>query len=185
MVELTSFASFDWDFLVIDTPKGEEPELEFDFFNHYNPSVDRRQGLIIFDADYKDYHNPSESSSNAFFSDKECASVVVFKQIQVVGEDNCVSSLNLSLENVDLPPSSYHFSVKEFWDGKEDPEEIETIMKVVPSAYNHYLDVLSKVKAEKLPAHCACDYHIKLKGSLPPVGVIYSLLNPESDTIRA
>ncbi|MBW0561923.1 hypothetical protein O181_101638 [Austropuccinia psidii MF-1] len=59
------------------------------------------------------------------------------------------------------------------------------MMKVVPSTYHHYLDELSKVKAEKLPPHRACDHHIELEGSLPPVGVIYSLSNQESDTLRA
>ncbi|MBW0550705.1 hypothetical protein O181_090420 [Austropuccinia psidii MF-1] len=58
-------------------------------------------------------------------------------------------------------------------------------MKVVPSVYHHYLDVFSKVKAEKLPPHCTCDHHIELGGSLPPVGVIYSLSNQDSDTLRA
>ncbi|MBW0580883.1 hypothetical protein O181_120598, partial [Austropuccinia psidii MF-1] len=41
------------------------------------------------------------------------------------------------------------------------------------------------VKAEKLPPHRACDHHIELEGSLPPVRVIYSLSNQESDTLRA
>ncbi|MBW0516928.1 hypothetical protein O181_056643, partial [Austropuccinia psidii MF-1] len=41
------------------------------------------------------------------------------------------------------------------------------------------------VKAEKLPPHRACDHHIELEGSLPPVGVIFSLSNQESDTVRA
>ncbi|MBW0512468.1 hypothetical protein O181_052183 [Austropuccinia psidii MF-1] len=59
------------------------------------------------------------------------------------------------------------------------------MMKVFPSAYSQYLDLFFKVKAEKLPPHCACDHHIKLKGSLPPVGVIYSLSKKESDTHRA
>ncbi|MBW0530846.1 hypothetical protein O181_070561 [Austropuccinia psidii MF-1] len=58
-------------------------------------------------------------------------------------------------------------------------------MNVVPSVYHQYLDVFAKVKAEKLPPHCACDHHIELEGSLPPVGVIYSLSNQESDTLRA
>ena len=58
-------------------------------------------------------------------------------------------------------------------------------MKVVPSVYHQYLDVFSKVKAEKLPPHRTCDHHIELEGSLPPVGVIYSLSNQESDTLRA
>ncbi|MBW0578365.1 hypothetical protein O181_118080 [Austropuccinia psidii MF-1] len=42
------------------------------------------------------------------------------------------------------------------------------MMKVVCSTYHQYLDVFSKVKAEKLPPHHACDHHIKLEGSLPP-----------------
>ncbi|MBW0529270.1 hypothetical protein O181_068985 [Austropuccinia psidii MF-1] len=86
---------------------------------------------------------------------------------------------------MDLPPSSYHDSLEDFWDKEEEPEEIETVMKVVPSDYHQYLDVFSKLKAEKLPPHHACDHHIELEGSLPPVEVIYSLSNQESDTLRA
>ncbi|MBW0541721.1 hypothetical protein O181_081436 [Austropuccinia psidii MF-1] len=80
---------------------------------------------------------------------------------------------------MDLPPSSYNDYLKELWDDEEEPEEIETVMKVVPSAYQQHLDVFSKVKAEKIPPHHDCDHHIKLEGSLPPVGVIYSLSNQE------
>ncbi|MBW0555099.1 hypothetical protein O181_094814 [Austropuccinia psidii MF-1] len=86
---------------------------------------------------------------------------------------------------MDLPPSSYHYSLEELCDEEEEPEEVKTMMKVVPSVYHQYLAVFSKVKAEKLPPHRACDHHIELEGSLPPVGVIYSLSNQESDTLRA
>ncbi|MBW0533809.1 hypothetical protein O181_073524 [Austropuccinia psidii MF-1] len=85
----------------------------------------------------------------------------------------------------DLPPSSYHDSLEELWDKEEEPEEIGNMMKVVPSAYSQYLDLFSKVKAERLPPHRTCDHHIKLEGFLPPVGVIYSLSSQESDTLRA
>ncbi|MBW0465241.1 hypothetical protein O181_004956 [Austropuccinia psidii MF-1] len=57
-------------------------------------------------------------------------------------------------------------------------------MKVVPSAYHHYLDVFSNFRAEKPPPDHACGHHIKLEGFLPPVGVIYPLSNQESDTLR-
>ncbi|MBW0557784.1 hypothetical protein O181_097499 [Austropuccinia psidii MF-1] len=57
-------------------------------------------------------------------------------------------------------------------------------MKVVPSVSHQYLDGFSNLKAEKLPPHCACDHHIELEGFLPSVGVIYSLSNQESDTLR-
>ncbi|MBW0490347.1 hypothetical protein O181_030062 [Austropuccinia psidii MF-1] len=86
---------------------------------------------------------------------------------------------------MDLPPSSYHDSLEELWDEEEEPEEIETVMKVVPPVYHQYLDVFSKVKAEKLPPHHTCDHHIEMVGSLPPVGVIYYLSNQVSDTLRA
>ncbi|MBW0467062.1 hypothetical protein O181_006777 [Austropuccinia psidii MF-1] len=39
------------------------------------------------------------------------------------------------------------------------------------------------VKEEKLPPYQACDNHINLEGLLPPVGVIYSLSNQESETL--
>ncbi|MBW0506373.1 hypothetical protein O181_046088 [Austropuccinia psidii MF-1] len=187
MVELTSFPSIEWDCLVIDTPKGEDLILGYDFVNHFNPSIDWRQGLITFNSDNKDYYDPSKCFSNDFSSAKSCAALVdeVFKEIQDVGEDSSVSSLHLFFGSMDLPPSSYYDSLEELWDEEEEPEEVETVMKVVPYVYHKYLDVLSKVKAEKIFPHCACDHHVKLEGSLPPVGVIYSLSNQESDTRRA
>ncbi|MBW0571277.1 hypothetical protein O181_110992 [Austropuccinia psidii MF-1] len=169
MLELPSFPSFEW------------------------------QGLITFNAYDKDYYDPSKSFSNYLSSEKPCKALVgdcrkllffssvhipslnshysllssrdeVFKEIQDVGGDNSVSSLHLFFGNMDLPISSYDNSLEEFWDEEEEPEEIETVMKVVPSAYHQYLYVFSKVKAETLPPHHACDHHIELEGSLPPFG---------------
>ncbi|MBW0480715.1 hypothetical protein O181_020430 [Austropuccinia psidii MF-1] len=85
---------------------------------------------------------------------------------------------------MELPPSSYHDFLEEFRDEEEEPEEVQTVMKAYPSAYHQYLDVFCKVKVEKPPPHCACDPHIEIEGSLPPVGVIYCLLNQDSDTLR-
>ncbi|MBW0584326.1 hypothetical protein O181_124041, partial [Austropuccinia psidii MF-1] len=64
---------------------------------------------------------------------------------------------------MELPASSYNDSLEELWDEEEELEEIETVMRVVPSAYSHYLDVFSKEKEEKLPPHHACDHHIKFQ----------------------
>ncbi|MBW0588214.1 hypothetical protein O181_127929, partial [Austropuccinia psidii MF-1] len=193
---------------------GEDLILGFDFLNHFNPSIDWREGLITFNSDHKDYYDPSKSFINDFSSSKSCAALVgdsrtpsfpssvyisflnshqsllssrdeFFKEIQDVGEDKSVSSLNLSFGNMDLPPSSYHDSLEELWDEDKAPEEIETVLKVFPSVYHQYFDVFSKVIAKKPPPHYACDHYIKLEGSLPPIGVIYSLSNQESDTLRA
>ncbi|MBW0567737.1 hypothetical protein O181_107452 [Austropuccinia psidii MF-1] len=76
MVELPSFPSFEWDFLVIDTPKGEDLILGFYFVNHFNPSIDWRQGLSTFNSDHKDCYDPSNSFSNEFSSSKSCAALV-------------------------------------------------------------------------------------------------------------
>ncbi|MBW0488334.1 hypothetical protein O181_028049 [Austropuccinia psidii MF-1] len=73
----------------------------------------------------------------------------------------------------------------EHLDEEEEPEEIETVLSVVPPAYHQYLDVFSKLKAEKLPPHCACDHHIKLEVLLPSVGAIYVLSNQESEKLWA
>ncbi|MBW0544086.1 hypothetical protein O181_083801 [Austropuccinia psidii MF-1] len=182
------------------------------FVTHHTKYM--RQGLINFNSDHKDYHHPSKSFSNDFSSAKSCAALVVdsrtpsfpssvhipslnfhqsllpsrdevFKEIQDVGDDNSVSSLHLFFGNMDLPPSSYHDSLEQLWDEEEEPEEIETMMNIFPYFYHQYLDVFSKVKAEKLPPQHTCDNHIELEGSLPPVGVAYSLSNQESDTLRA
>ncbi|MBW0549016.1 hypothetical protein O181_088731 [Austropuccinia psidii MF-1] len=187
-----SFSSFEWGFLVIDNTKGEGLILGFDFLNHFNPSIDWRQGMITFNSDHRNYYDPFKYFSNDFSSEKSCAALSlpssrdeIFKEIQDIGENNSVSSLHLFLGNVDLPPLSYHDSLEKLWDKKEELEEIETIMKVVNSAYHHYLDVFYKVKGDKIPPHCACEHHIELEGSLPLVGVIYSLSNQMSDTLRA
>ncbi|MBW0463904.1 hypothetical protein O181_003619 [Austropuccinia psidii MF-1] len=196
MVELPSFPRFEWDFLVIDTPKGEDLILGFDFLNHFNPSIDWRQGLITFNSDQKDYYDPSKSFSNDVSSENSCTALVgdsrtpsfplsahitslnshqsllssrdeVLKDIQDVGEDNSVSSLHLFCGNMHLPPSSYHDYLEELWDEEEEPEEVETVMKVVPSVYHQYLDGFSKVREERPPPHSACNHHIELEGYQP------------------
>ncbi|MBW0506871.1 hypothetical protein O181_046586 [Austropuccinia psidii MF-1] len=76
MVELPSLPSFEWDFLVIDNPKGENLILGFDFLNHFNPSIYWKKGLITFNAEKKDYYDPSNSFSNDFSCAKSCTALV-------------------------------------------------------------------------------------------------------------
>ncbi|MBW0537587.1 hypothetical protein O181_077302, partial [Austropuccinia psidii MF-1] len=109
----------------------------------------------------------------------------VFTEIKDVEEDVAISSLHLFHGDMDLPPLSFHAPLEEQWDEEQEPEEFETVFKVLPSAYYQFLDVFSKMKAEKRSPHSACNHHIELEGILPPVGVIYSLLNQESETLRA
>ncbi|MBW0560102.1 hypothetical protein O181_099817 [Austropuccinia psidii MF-1] len=76
MVELPSFPSFECDFLVIDTPKGDNLILGFDFLNHFIPSIYWKQGLINFSAYQKDYYEPPNSFSDDLSSSKSCAALV-------------------------------------------------------------------------------------------------------------
>ncbi|MBW0520329.1 hypothetical protein O181_060044 [Austropuccinia psidii MF-1] len=145
MVGLPSFPSFEWDFSVIDTPKGEDLILGFDFLNNFNSPIDWRQGLITFNADHKDYCDPSKYFSNDLSSSKSCAALVgdsrtpsfpssvhipslnyhlsllytrdeIFKEIQDVGKYNSECSLHLFFGNMDLSPSSYHDYLEELWE---------------------------------------------------------------------
>ncbi|MBW0552701.1 hypothetical protein O181_092416 [Austropuccinia psidii MF-1] len=83
---------------------------------------------------------------------------------------------------MDLPPLSLHDFLKEKWDEEEEPEEIETVLKVVPPSYHQYLDVFSWVKEEKLPPHCICDHHIELEGLLPPEAISHFQILKEAFT---
>ncbi|MBW0553508.1 hypothetical protein O181_093223 [Austropuccinia psidii MF-1] len=154
---------------IIDSPKGEDLILGYDFLYHFNPIIDWKNGLITYDSS-----GIESSPSNALATTVNSVSLV-FKEIKDVGEDVAISSLHLFQGDMDLPPLSFHASLEKQWDEEEEPEEIETVLKVVPPAYHQYLDVFSKVKAEKLPPHRACDHYIELEGLLPPIGVIYSL----------
>ncbi|MBW0572164.1 hypothetical protein O181_111879, partial [Austropuccinia psidii MF-1] len=146
VADLPSLPSFEWDFFIIDSPKGEDLILGYDFLYHFNPIIDWKNELITYDSSHKDSSGIISSTGNDFAT--------------------AANSVAL-------------------WDEEEELEEIETVLKVVPPVYHQYLDLFSKVKAEKLALHRACDHHIKWEGLLPPIYVIYSLSNQESKTLRA
>ncbi|MBW0465430.1 hypothetical protein O181_005145 [Austropuccinia psidii MF-1] len=159
-----------------DSPKGEEVILGYEFLYHFNPIIDWKNGLITYDASYEDSSGIKSSTSNALAtavtsvalfvelkapylpSSVQIPSIMpsqsllksrdeVFNKIKDVGEDVAVSSLHLFQGDMDLPPLYFHASLEEKWDEEEEQEEIETVLKVVPSAYHQYLDVFSKFKA--------------------------------------
>ncbi|MBW0542613.1 hypothetical protein O181_082328 [Austropuccinia psidii MF-1] len=86
---------------------------------------------------------------------------------------------------MNLPLLSFHSFLEEQWDEEEEPEEIKTVLKLVPPVYHQYLDLFAKFNAEKHPPHHACDQNMELEGSLSPVGVIYYLSNKVLETLRA
>ncbi|MBW0501558.1 hypothetical protein O181_041273 [Austropuccinia psidii MF-1] len=168
-------------------PKGKDLLLGYDFLYHFNPIIHWKNELSTYDYNHKDSSGTNSSPSNYFATAVNSVALVdeVFKWIKDVGEDAAISSLHLSQGGMDLPPLSFHESLEEQWDEEEEPKDIEIVLNVVPPAYHQSLDVITKVKEEKLPPHCACHHNIKLEGLLPPVGVIYSLSNNDSETLRA
>ncbi|MBW0477890.1 hypothetical protein O181_017605 [Austropuccinia psidii MF-1] len=159
--------------IIPNSPKGEDLILDYDFIYHFDPIIDWKKGLITYDSIHKDYSGIKSSASNALATDANSVALVgelntpslassvhipsimpsqsllksrdeVFKEIKDVGEDVAISSLHLFQGDMDLSPLSFHASVKEQWDDEEEPEEIETVLRVVPPDYHQYLDNYSK-----------------------------------------
>ncbi|MBW0555073.1 hypothetical protein O181_094788 [Austropuccinia psidii MF-1] len=195
-----------------NSPKGEDLILCYDFFYHFNPIIDWKDGFSTYDSSHKDSSGIKYSTSNDFATavtsvalggelktpflppSVHMPSIIssqsllpsrdeVLKEIKDVGENVAIFSLHLFQGDIDLPPLSFHASLGEQWHEDENTEEIETVLKVVPPAYHQYLDAFSKVKAEKPSPNRTCDHHLELEGLLPPVGVIYSLSKHESEKI--
>ncbi|MBW0494708.1 hypothetical protein O181_034423 [Austropuccinia psidii MF-1] len=106
----------------------------------------------------------------------------VINNIKDFGDDIDIFLLHLFQGDMDLPTLSFNALLEEQWAMEEGNE---AVLKVLPPAYHQYFDVFSKVKAEKLPPQHACNHHIKQDGLLPPVVVIYSLSNHESEKLWA
>ncbi|MBW0592804.1 hypothetical protein O181_132519 [Austropuccinia psidii MF-1] len=65
VVDFPSFPSFEWDFFIIDSPKGEDLILGYDFLYHFNPIIDWKNGFINYYYSHKDFSGINSSSSNA------------------------------------------------------------------------------------------------------------------------
>ncbi|MBW0497859.1 hypothetical protein O181_037574 [Austropuccinia psidii MF-1] len=188
-----------------NSPKGEDLILGYYFLYHFNTIIDWKKRLITYDFSHKDSSGINSSTSNDFSTAANSVALVgelktpsflysghtppiipsqlslpsrdeIFKDTKGIGEDVAIYSLYIFEGNIDLHPLYFHASVE------EEPEEIETVLKVVTPAYHHYLDAFSKVKAEKLPPHHACDHNIELEALLPPEGLSQSQLLKEALT---
>ncbi|MBW0584846.1 hypothetical protein O181_124561 [Austropuccinia psidii MF-1] len=142
VVDLPSFPSFEWDFFIIDSPKGEDLILGYDFIYHFNPIIDWKNGLITYDSSHKDSSGIISSTSNDFATAVNSVSLVselktpslphsvhipsiipsqsllpsrdkVFKEIKHVGEDVAISSFHLFQGDMNPPHLSFHASLEE------------------------------------------------------------------------
>ncbi|MBW0569738.1 hypothetical protein O181_109453 [Austropuccinia psidii MF-1] len=133
VVDLPSLPSFEWDFFIIDSPKGEGLILGYDFLYHFDPIIDWKNGLITYDSSHKDFSGIKSSASNSLATAVNSVALVgelktpslpssvhipsimpsqsllksrdeVFKEIKEVGEDVAIYSLYLFQGDMDLPP---------------------------------------------------------------------------------
>ncbi|MBW0573230.1 hypothetical protein O181_112945 [Austropuccinia psidii MF-1] len=96
VVDFTSFQSFEWDFYIIDSPKGENLILGYDFLSHFNPNFYWKNGLIIYDSSHKDCSGIKYSASNAL--------VTAVNSVALVGELK-TPSLLYSVHSPSIKPS--------------------------------------------------------------------------------
>ncbi|MBW0480790.1 hypothetical protein O181_020505 [Austropuccinia psidii MF-1] len=71
VIDLPSFPRFEWDFFIIDSPKGEDLILGCDLVYHLNSIIDWKNGLITYDSSGIEY-----SSSNSFATAVNSVSLV-------------------------------------------------------------------------------------------------------------
>ncbi|MBW0559437.1 hypothetical protein O181_099152 [Austropuccinia psidii MF-1] len=76
VVDLPLFQRFEWDFFIIDSPKGEDQIWSYNFLYHFNSIIDWKNGLITYDSSNKDYSGINYSTSNSFATSVNSVSLV-------------------------------------------------------------------------------------------------------------
>ncbi|MBW0525632.1 hypothetical protein O181_065347, partial [Austropuccinia psidii MF-1] len=66
VVDFPSLPSLEWDFFIINSPKGEDLILGYNFPYHFNPIIDWKNGLITYDSSHKDSSGINSSTSIDF-----------------------------------------------------------------------------------------------------------------------
>ncbi|MBW0515858.1 hypothetical protein O181_055573 [Austropuccinia psidii MF-1] len=76
VADLPSFPSFEWDLFIIDSPKGEDLILGYDFLYHFNPIINWRNCFITYDSSHNDSSGIKSSASNALATAVNSVAVV-------------------------------------------------------------------------------------------------------------
>ncbi|MBW0552726.1 hypothetical protein O181_092441 [Austropuccinia psidii MF-1] len=142
LVDFPSFQTFECEFFSIDSAKGEDLILDYDFLYHFNPIVDCKNGLITYYSSNNNYSGNNSSTSNDFATSVNSVALVgelkthslpssvhipsimpsqellqsrdeVLKEIKDVGEDVAISSLHLLQRDMALYPLSFYASLEE------------------------------------------------------------------------
>ncbi|MBW0561766.1 hypothetical protein O181_101481 [Austropuccinia psidii MF-1] len=76
VVDLPSLPRFEWDVFIIDSPKGEDMILGYDFLYHFNPIINWKNGLMTYDYSKKGSSGIKSSASNALATSVNCVALV-------------------------------------------------------------------------------------------------------------
>ncbi|MBW0495162.1 hypothetical protein O181_034877 [Austropuccinia psidii MF-1] len=76
VADLPSFPTFEWDFFIMDSPKGEDLILGYDLLYHFDPIIDCKNGLITYYSSHKDSSVIKASASNALATAVNSVSLV-------------------------------------------------------------------------------------------------------------
>ncbi|MBW0554893.1 hypothetical protein O181_094608 [Austropuccinia psidii MF-1] len=96
VVDFPSFPSFEWELFIIDSPKGEDLILGYDFLYHFNPIIHWKNGLITYDYSHMDSSGIKSSASNALATSVN--SVALVGELKTTSLPSCHLSNYLSQE---------------------------------------------------------------------------------------
>ncbi|MBW0470409.1 hypothetical protein O181_010124 [Austropuccinia psidii MF-1] len=124
------------------------------YLYHFNPIINRKNGLITYFSSHKDSSGLIHPTGNDFATVSNSVSMLgelktpflpssvhipsiilpysllqsrdeVLKEINDVGEDVDISSLHLFKVDMDLPSLSFHISLEEKWDGHNGKKKLK------------------------------------------------------------
>ncbi|MBW0566721.1 hypothetical protein O181_106436 [Austropuccinia psidii MF-1] len=98
VADFPSYPSFEWDFFIIDSPKGEDLILGYDLLYHFNPIINWKNGLITYDSSHKD-SSGIKSSASSFLA-------TAVNSVVLVGEIS-TPSLSSSVHIPYIMPAQY------------------------------------------------------------------------------
>ena len=165
-LNLPKFPHIPWKLLVADLPTSHQIVVGHDFLQKWNPDIDWILGNLK-------PRTPSTSSP----------------ELQIHPPQLNLSALVSDKPGTPSPTSPNPARLRgaatgPLFDDDEEPDAIEDILRVVPKDYHDYVDVFSKVRAERLPPHRSYDHKFEFDGPLPPAGPIYSVSKPEQEVLK-
>ncbi|MBW0466495.1 hypothetical protein O181_006210 [Austropuccinia psidii MF-1] len=164
VVDFPSFQNFEWDFFIIDSPKGEDLILDYYFLYHFNPITYWKNVLITYDSSHKDSSGINSSASNNIATHHAC-------------------DHHMELEDL-LPPVGFIYSLSNQESETLQAYISENVEKVFifPSSSSTRAPVLFVKKKDG--GLCLCFDYLKLNDvtrkngySVPPINQLFTVFN--------